>query len=193
MLFVFSTFGYFSANQVDELLKSDLSEVILESKRLRLAPISTRYTGQIFLEYRLPMTKYMHHPTTGTIEELTTRTKKWEKEIREGERLFMAVLLRETEEFLGCFAIGGLSRKDPEMGGWLKRSAHGNRYGQEAAAAMRSWAQKNINYEHLKWPCALENVASCKVAESLGGIIKKRYKKKNTSGYVWDFVEYWIG
>ncbi len=35
----------------------------------------------------------------------------------------MAVLLRESDEFLGCFALEGIRDKMPEMGGWLKQSA----------------------------------------------------------------------
>lgn len=170
----------------------DLSLITIETNRLLLVPVSTQHISDIFQEYREPMTKYMNHPTTGTLEELTERHKKWRRQLKAGTRLFMATLLKASGEFIGCFAIDGIGTMDPEMGGWLKKSAHGQRFGQEAAAGLRKWAQTHLTYHHLKWPCAKANIASCKVAEALGGKVEKQYKKTNTSGYTWDFVEYWI-
>lgn len=168
------------------------STLKLHSARLILVPVSTKYTKEVFKEYREPLTKYMHHPSAGTLAELTERTKKWERQIDASERLFMAVLLKETEEFLGCFSLENIKESIIEMGGWLKKSAHGNRYGQEAAATLKQWADANLDYEYIKWPCAKENIGSCKVAESLGGKVAREYEKTNTSGYTWDFVEYRI-
>ncbi len=60
----------------------DLSNVQIETDRLRLTPVSEQDLQQIFLEFRLPMTKYMNYTSAGSIEEL-----------------------KETGEFLGCFAL----------------------------------------------------------------------------------------
>ena len=130
----------------------DLSNTTIETNRLRLVVVREEDIECIHKEYRLPLTKYMNHTSTGTLEELTERHKKWRKEIGEGVRLFMSVLDKNTEEFLGCFALANLDTKTPEMGGWLKYSAHGNAYGQEAAAALKKWADENMEYEYILWP-----------------------------------------
>ena len=104
----------------------------------------------------------------------------------------MAVLLKESKEFLGCFGLEGIKEKTPEMGGWLKQSAHGHGYGREAAAALKQWADENLEYDHILWPCAKENTSSCQVAEALGGKIHKEYVKKTDSGKTWASVDYWI-
>lgn len=171
----------------------DLSKVKLETERLRLVPVSTKYTEQIFLEFREPVIKYMNAPAPKNIEELRERHKRWEAQLKEGTRLFMAVLLKESDEFLGCFGLEGIKGKTPEMGGWLKKSAHGHGYGREAGAALKQWADENLEYDHILWPCAKENTSSRKVAESIGGKIHKEYVKKTDSGKTWPYLDYWIG
>ena len=112
--------------------------------------------------------------------------------MKNGVELSTVVLLKETGEFLGRFVLENLDQKNPEMGGWLKPSAHGHHYGQEAAAGLKKWADEHLEYDHILWPCATENIASRKVAESLGGEIHKEYIKTTDSGKTWPFVDYWI-
>lgn len=170
----------------------DLRQVQIETERLLLVPVSREYTEEIFLEYREPMTTYMNNTTTGSREALEKRMIERENELKEGKVLFMVVLLKTSGEFLGCFALEDLDQKNPEMGGWLKQSAHGNRYGLEAAAALKKWADKNLEYDHILWPCATMNLPSRKLAESLGGKIHKEYEKKTASGKMWPYVDYWL-
>lgn len=170
----------------------DLSNTVIETERLRLVTVREEDVVDIHREYRLPLTKYMNHTSTGTMEELVERHKKWRKEIKEGVRLFMTVLRKEDGEFLGGFALQNLDTRVPEMGGWLKQSAHGNKYGQEAAAALKQWADEHLEYDHILWPCAAANTGSRKVAELLGGVIKKEGNKKMASGETWPYVDYWI-
>ncbi len=170
----------------------DLSQVYIDTERLSLVPITIRYAKLIFDEYREPVTAYMNHGAPESLEILEARIKEREIEMKKGIMLFMAVLLKESGEFLGCFALEDLDQQHPEMGGWLKQSAHGNRYGQEAAATLKKWAEANLEYGHIVWPCAAMNVSSRKVAESLGGTVQREYEKTTASGNVWPYVEYWI-
>jgi ribosomal-protein-alanine N-acetyltransferase len=112
--------------------------------------------------------------------------------MKEGIRLSVAILSKEAGEFLGCFALEGIDQENPEMGGWLKESAHGRGYGREAAAGIRKWADANLQYNHILWPCASENAPSRKLAESLGGTVGREYIKKTARGNLRPFVDYWI-
>jgi len=104
----------------------------------------------------------------------------------------MAVLPKQSDDFLGSFVLLDLDQDNPEMGGWLKESAHGHGYGREAAAALQRWASENVDYDHIIWPCAAMNTPSRRLAEVLGGKVKKEYEKTTARGTVWAFVEYWI-
>lgn len=170
----------------------DLSKIIIETDRLRLVPASRKYTKNIFREYREPVIQYMNYGPPESLAILEKRIKKREAEMKKGILFFMVVLLKEGGEFLGCFSLENLEQKNPEMGGWLKESAHGHHYGQEAVAALKQWADKNLTYDHIIWPCAALNIPSRKVAESLGGKIHREYEKTTDSGNLWQFVEYWI-
>jgi len=170
----------------------DLSKVQIDTVRLLLVPVSDEYIEHIFLEFRLPMTKYMNYTSTGSLDDLKERHIGWQKELKEGTKLFMAVTLKKSGEFLGCFTIEDVGSKTPEMGGWIKKSAHGHGYGREAAAALKQWADKNLDYHHIVWPCAVANVPSCKLAESLGGKINREYEKKMVSGKTWLARDYWL-
>ena len=102
------------------------------------------------------------------------------------------MLKKETEEFLGCFSLENINEKSPEMGGWLKEEAQGHGYGKEAALAIKKWAHEHLLYQYILWPCAEKNIASCKLAESLGGVVKRTYKKTNQQGKTFTFYDYWI-
>jgi len=170
----------------------NLSNITISTDRLTLVPVAAEHIPAIFEHYRLPNTKYMNHTSTGSLEELTERHKKWRREMKEGVRLFVSVLTKDTEDFLGCFAIANIGSEHPEMGGWLKPAAHGKGYGHEVATALKRWAQDNLVYEYITWPCAIENVASCKLVESIGGVIGKEYTNTTASGNVWESREYRI-
>lgn len=170
----------------------DLNQITIETERLRLVPITTKYAQDIFSEYRDPVVQYMNYGPPESLEPLQERIKQREIDMRAGLQLFMVVLLKETDEFLGCFVLEDLDQKDIEMGGWLKGSAHGHRYGQEATSALKQWADKNLDYGHILWPCAAVNTPSRKLAESLGGTVQREYEKTTARGTVLPFVDYWI-
>lgn len=170
----------------------DVSHIQIETERLRLVPRSTKDAEQIFLEYRDPVIQYMNYGPPESLETLLDRIKKTNAEMKAGKLLLMSILLKETGEFLGCMALEDLKEENPEMGGWLKKSAHGHGYGREAAAALKHWAEENLEYDHILWPCATANIPSCKLAESLGGKVHREYEKTTDRGTVWPFFDYWI-
>ncbi len=109
-----------------------------------------------------------------------------------GEDLPVVVLSRSTGEFLGCAGIHHLDTETPELGIWIKASAHGNKYGLEAVTALTGWARANLLFDYLMYPVDRRNVASRKIPESLGGLVEAEYEKTNASGAVLDTLEYRI-
>ncbi|MGF2039219.1 MAG: GNAT family N-acetyltransferase [Nostoc sp. CmiVER01] len=106
--------------------------------------------------------------------------------------LVLVILKKEHLEFLGICEVGAIDTHTPELGIWLKKSAHGHGFGREAIHALKGWVDKNLEYNYLSYPVDKRNIPSRKIAESLGGKIFREFQQINESGYLLDEVEYRI-
>ncbi len=98
-----------------------------------------------------------------------------------------------TGEFLGVCGLHGKNNpKEPELGVWLKKSAHFQRYGREAIYYLVKWTQENIVLNYLTYPVDRDNIPSRKIAEYLGGEIFREEVKKSMSGAMLNEVSYKI-
>ena len=167
-----------------------LSNMIIETERLKLVPITMGHKEEIFREFQEPVTKYMYPKAPEKIEETEEFIKEAIVKLGNGEDLQMVVLLKDTDEFLGCAGLHHIDKPDPEFGIWLKKSAHRNKYGQEAMRALKNWADENLDYKYIKYPVVDENVSSRKVAEFLGGEVAREYDEKMMSGRTYRVLEY---
>lgn len=147
----------------------DLSHVVLETNRLRLEPISERWAEEIFREFTADITRYMLASPAEEITETLVFIVAARKAMCDGTDLVPVILHRESGEFLGCCGLHKVHTSAPEFGIWLKKGAHGNKYGQEAIAALKEWGCANLTVSHFIYPVDRRNCASRKVALSLGG------------------------
>lgn len=170
----------------------DLSNVCITTARLRLVPVSAEYAEVIFQEFTPEVTKYMFPKSPETIDDTLAFITMSQEQLRKGESYNVTILDVKTGEVLGGGGINHTNTKTPELGIWIKKGAHGHTYGREAVTGLKDWAEKNLSYDYLIYPVDRRNIASRKIAESLGGVIKKEYKKINGSGNELDMVEYWI-
>lgn len=93
---------------------------------------------------------------------------------------------------MGCGGLHHIDKKTPELGIWVKKSAHGHGYGKEVIIALKEWADKNLNYEYILYPVAEKNYPSKKIPEFLGGKVAKEYNEVNMSGKKQHLLEYRI-
>ena len=94
---------------------------------------------------------------------------------------------RDTDECLGVVAAERLGDDLPELGIWLKVESQGQGYGREAVEALLNWASATSGKPGFIYPVAVENTASRRIAERLGGsVIAER------SGPKYDAVVYRI-
>ena len=170
----------------------NLLNVEIETERLTLKPVSLEYKDMIFSEFTDEVTKFMFPSTPKQIEDTEKFINDSREKIKKGEDLGVSIFNKETNEFLGNGGIHHLDTKTPELGIWIKKSAHGNKYGREAVAGLKEWADKNIEYEYLLYPVAKENIASRKIPESLGGKVMRELISKKQNGEDMEEVEYWI-
>jgi [ribosomal protein S5]-alanine N-acetyltransferase len=162
------------------------------TNRLLLQPVSMKYKENIFREFTEEITTYMHPRPPQSISETELFINESLLKIQNGDELILVILKKDSQEFLGCSGIHEINTKYPEVGIWLKKSAHGSGYGIEAIAALKDWAQSNLDYEYLLYPVDRANIASRRIPERLGGQIFREYEKTNLSGKVLHLVEYRI-
>ncbi len=170
----------------------NLLNVKIETERLILKPVSLEYKDMIFSEFTDEVTKFMFPSTPKQIEDTEKFINDSREKIKKGEDFGVSIFNKETNEFLGNGGIHHLDTKTPELGIWIKKSAHGNKYGREAIAGIKEWTDKNIEYEYLLYPVAKENIASRKIPESLGGKVMRELIAKKQNGEDMEEVEYWI-
>ena len=170
----------------------NLSRVKIETDRLILVPIATKHAHDIFREFTAEITKYMFSKPADDISETKEFISRAMGNLKNGNGLQMTVLLKSTNEFLGYAGLHEISTGIPELGLWIKKSAHNNGYGSESIRALKKWAEENLDHEYLLYPVDESNVISRKIPEKLGGKIIGKSVKNNQSGINLYIVNYKI-
>jgi ribosomal-protein-alanine N-acetyltransferase len=177
--------------RLDDLVTNPL-EIVLESDRLRLVSTSEAYAQTIFSEFTPDITTYMFPRPPDEIEETHAFVRDSRLKMANGGELNMAVLLRTTDEFLGHAGLHHIDSDTPELGVWIKKSAHGLGYGREAITVLTHWAFANLRVRYLIYPVDRRNLPSRKIPESLDGVVEAKYERVNQSGRTLDLLEYRI-
>ena len=98
---------------------------------------------------------------------------------QEPNEFTFAIRRLDNKECLGLASLADSDTVSPELGLWLKESAHGQGFGREVVAAVAEWAYKTLGKDSFIYPVAVQNIASRRIAERLHGkIIGNRTKPK---------------
>lgn len=179
-------------NKADSKPPLNLMAVVIETQRLKLVPISMRWKMDCFQEFSPEITLYMQPAPASDISQTEKFIQESLEGLKKGTNLQLVILTKDTEEFLGCAGLHEPHTKHPELGIWLKKSAHGQKYGREAMTALKEWADEHLEYEYISYPVDKDNVSSRKIPEALGGEIVDAYDKKSESGKILHTVVYRI-
>ncbi|MBW4565668.1 MAG: GNAT family N-acetyltransferase [Mojavia pulchra JT2-VF2] len=170
----------------------NLEKVSLESKRLILQPISLEYTEDVFREFTSEITTFMYPKPAQSLGETEKIIKDMILQRENHTDLVLVILKKDNLEFLGICEVGAINTDTPELGIWLKKSAHGHGFGREAVNVLKNWVDKNLKYNYLSYPVDKRNIPSRKIAESIGGKVFREFKQTNKNGNLLDEVEYRI-
>ncbi len=150
----------------------DLLSLELTSARLKLIPVHPSYAGDIFENFTADITVYMTPSPAKEIAETHAFITSSRSNMSKHQELIMLILNRETGEFLGVCGLHGRSEPGtPELGLWVKKTAHGHGFGKEAIYMLCEWALENLNCEYFVYPVCRENKPSRRIPESLHGQI----------------------
>lgn len=164
----------------------------LTTERLQLVATHPKFRDHIFREFTSDITRFMMPRTPKTIADTDVFIAAIRKRMERGTDIVCAVLLGDSQEFLGHVGLHGLHTSFPELGAWIKKSAQGKGYAKESLTALKTWADKNISYEYLMYPVDKDNVPSRSIAASLGGAVARVYDVKNEAGRTLHTFEYWV-
>ncbi|MBV8168431.1 MAG: GNAT family N-acetyltransferase, partial [Alphaproteobacteria bacterium] len=95
----------------------------------------------------------------------------WRPQMARGTDLHLVIRATGSREFLGLVGLHGVGGPEPELGIWIKEPAHRQGYGREAVGAVVQWAMRRGDAESFLYPVAVENRASRRIAERLGGVV----------------------
>ncbi len=171
----------------------DLLSLVIEGERLRLETIAEQFDQDIFQEFTSEVTRYMTPDPPAKIEDTRDFITTSRHSIEAGDNLLFVILSKVTDEFLGCCGLHARNKvRTPELGIWLKKSAHGNGYGREAIHTLVQWSRNNLDIDYFIYPVDRNNFASSKIPESLGGEIVETLKKETPTGKILDLIIYRI-
>lgn len=170
----------------------NLLNTSISTNRLLLQATSMKYKEEIFKEFTEGITTYMYPRPPKEVSGTETFINETIARIKNNQDLVVTIVKQESQEFLGCAGIHKIDKTNPELGIWLKKTAHGNKYGLEAISALKYWADTNLNYEYCSYPVDRSNIASRKIPEALGGKVSREFEKINMSGNILHMLEYRI-
>lgn len=170
----------------------NLLDVVIETERLLMEPVSLEYADKIFTEFTDEITLFMFPSAAKDISETKRFIEDSREKMRSGTDIFVSVFEKTKGEFLGGGGLHHLDTKTPELGIWIKKSAHGHKFGQEAVTGLKLFADENLDYEYLFYPVAADNIASRKIPELLGGKLVREFIGEKQNGEKMKEVEYRI-
>ena len=161
----------------------------LETERLVLRTSAPCHAEAAFAEFTDEITLHMYPATPACVDETRDYYADAEQRIRAGKDYEVIIFRKDDNEFLGGGGLANVTTATPDLGIWIKKSAHRCGYAKEALGALVRWAEANLTYEYILYPAVDVNWPSRRTAESLGGIYTRSYIGEDLAGNPMSLVE----
>jgi RimJ/RimL family protein N-acetyltransferase len=165
----------------------------IEGERIILSPISTEHAKVIFHEFTKDITRYMVPKPLDEISCAYEFIESSRENMKAGREAVFAIIEISSGEFIGICALhGNETPETPELGIWVKKSAHGKKLGREAICNLAKWAKDSLDILYFIYPVDRDNIPSRKIAESLGGALLHVRVRESMSGAILNELVYKI-
>ena len=154
--------------------------IVIRSSRLQLSQFQLKDAPDVFACITPAIARFMPWEPPSWSEYVT----RCERRVQDPEpNRFLFVIRRlDRGECLGMASCEDADSRSPELGLWIKESAHKQGFGSEVVAALVEWGHGTLGKGCFTYPVAVENTASRRIAEKLGGeIIGNRTNPKYDS------------
>ncbi len=152
----------------------DLTCTHLHSVRLTLTAFTPASAVEIFPCITASLTRFMTFEPASSPETFAAIWQAWLPKMAAGTEVFLVIRLTQTGEFLGLCGVHGLNRgvpeldrAEPEIGIWIKETAHGHGYGREAITTTLKWLNTVCGVPACVYSVAAANAASRRIPEAL--------------------------
>lgn len=154
--------------------------IVIESPRLRLSQFQMMDAQEVFRCITPSITEFMPWEPPSWSDYVT----RCEERVQAPEPNKFSFVVRRLDnmECLGMASFEDADSASPELGLWLKESAHGQGFGREVVASLIEWGHASFGKESFSYPVAVENTASRRIAENLHGkVVGNRTNPKYNS------------
>jgi RimJ/RimL family protein N-acetyltransferase len=154
--------------------------IVILSPRLQLTQFQMMDAQEVFECITPSITKFMPWEPPSWSEYVT----RCEKRVQAPEPNKFSFVIRRLDggECLGMASLEDADSVSPELGLWLKESAHGQGFGREVVVSLVEWGHTSLGRRTFTYPVAVQNIRSRRIAESLHGeIIGNRTNPKYDS------------
>jgi len=141
----------------------------IQTQRLELQPFCADDADEVFAAITPTLTRFMAFDPPKSTQSFEGIWRGWLPRIAEGSEYTFVVRERRTGTFIGIAAVHDTQTREPELGIWISEREHGKGYGREAVASAMRWCVAEFSPEAFRYPVAVQNVASRRIAEGLGG------------------------
>ena len=138
--------------------------LILKTERLIIQPFSRPFLEEYYKEFTDDITKYQYPDSFPDIEAADKLVSEFVRDMERGEMLELAILTK-AGQFLGSMEAFGLKEETPEVGLWLKGSAHGAGYGYEALSGLLNYLNGTKKYKYYIYEADVRNAPSIRLVE----------------------------
>jgi RimJ/RimL family protein N-acetyltransferase len=154
--------------------------IVILSPRLQLSQFQMTDAQEVFGCITPGITKFMPWELPSWREYVTRCEKRIQ--VPELDKFHFVIRRLDGGECLGMASLEDANSVSPEVGLWLKESAHRQGFGREVVASLVGWGHASLGKESFTYPVAVQNVASRRIAENLHGeIIANRTNPKYDS------------
>lgn len=171
--------------------KVNCNRLEIKTGRLTIRPYSDRYLNDYYQEFTEEITHYQYPDPFGSKEDARKLVHEFCSYMEQGEMLELVILSKENE-FLGSVEVMGLEEEHPELGIWLKKSAHGKGYAFEALKSLIEFLDKTYHKESYAYEADIRNEASTHLVEKFDSQKKDLTHIVTESGKELDLQMYMI-
>ena len=140
----------------------------IRTPRLSLKPFSPADADEVFGALTPTLTRYMSFEPP-TRDEFEGIWRQWIRSMEDASEFTFVVRRLQTDQFVGVAALHRRDVDEPELGIWVSEQEHGHGYGGEAVKALIDWSNVRFCPAAYRYPVAVANQASRRIAERLGG------------------------
>src|SRR5258707_14103147 len=143
--------------------------IVIQSSRLQLSQFQITDAQEVFACITPSIARFMRWEPPSWSEYIARCEGRLQAP--EPNTFSFVIRRRDSKECLGMTAVEECDTESPELGLWMKESAHGQGFGREVVAAGAEWAHKNLEKKSFIYPVTVENTASRAIGERLHGEI----------------------